>query len=145
MLSRPPGWVADFIGIPFADRGRDEAGCDCWGLVRLVYRQRFRIVLPDHTDLYDATEQVERIEGAIAAHRASWRRVSGPFFLDGDVALLRVSGRVAHVGMIIGFPWFLHSSEGAASACDRLDGLRWARRLDSVWRHPAMLAAEPGR
>lgn len=139
MLARPPGWVADFVGIPFRDHGRMDDGVDCWGLVHLVFRRRFRIHLPDHTELYQATDQVDMIACAIAAHRETWRRVSGPFLLDGDVALLRVSGRAAHVGVICGFPWFLHAEAGIGAACDRLDGLRWGRRVDSIWRHPRML------
>ena len=34
-------WSADYIGIPFAAEGADHTGCDCWGLVCLVYRKVF--------------------------------------------------------------------------------------------------------
>ena len=39
--------VRKYLGIPFADHGRDQDGCDCWGLCCLVYRQEWGIALPD--------------------------------------------------------------------------------------------------
>lgn len=29
-------WWNEYVGLPFADKGRTREGCDCWGLVRLV-------------------------------------------------------------------------------------------------------------
>jgi len=29
-------WATPLIGIPFQERGRSLAGCDCWGLVRFA-------------------------------------------------------------------------------------------------------------
>lgn len=133
---RPAPWAAEFVGIPFRPHGRDETGVDCWGLVCLVYRRRFGLLLPDHTDAYDDPCGVEAVAAAIAARREGWRRLSGPFFHDGDVVLLRVSGRAAHVGVIAAPPWFLHAQEGTGVVCDRLDGWRWRTAADSVWRHP---------
>jgi len=138
-LYRPPPWVRPYIGIPFAEHGRTREGCDCWGLVRLVLGERWRIWLPSFSESYRDTDDREAIEALLAEERVAWRRISGPFFHEGDVVLLRVGGRAMHLGLIVGFPWMLHVERGIDAACDRLDGLRWARAVDSVWRHPEML------
>ena len=41
MLSR-------FIGIPFKVGGEDFEGCDCWGLVKLYFKQILDIDIPDY-------------------------------------------------------------------------------------------------
>ena len=41
MLSR-------FIGIPFKVGGEDFEGCDCWGLVKLYFKQVLDIDIPDY-------------------------------------------------------------------------------------------------
>lgn len=49
---QPPAWCADYIGVPFLERGRDRAGCDCWGLVRLVLAERFGVAVPSYAGDY---------------------------------------------------------------------------------------------
>ena len=41
--------LSNFVGIPHADLGRDRAGCDCYGLLRLVYAEDLGIALPSFT------------------------------------------------------------------------------------------------
>jgi len=37
----------DYLRIPFLMLGRNRKGCDCWGLVSLIYREKLNIYLPD--------------------------------------------------------------------------------------------------
>jgi len=42
--------IKGYVGIPFIDGGRNRLGCDCGGLVRLVYQDR-GIELPEYLDI----------------------------------------------------------------------------------------------
>ena len=39
--------INDFIGIPFVSKGRTFRGCDCYGLVKLYYKEVLNIELPE--------------------------------------------------------------------------------------------------
>lgn len=142
-LRRPPAWCADYVGIPFLEHGRDRNGCDCWGLVRLVLAERFGIFMPSYADAYRSTKDARTIAATLAEQRSAWRRVSGPHFREGDVALLEIDGLAMHVGLIVGWPWILHVQGGIDSACDRLDRPHWAngwaQGRHSAWRHPGLV------
>lgn len=138
-LHRPPSWTAEYVGIPFAPGGATRQGCDCWGLVRLVFRARWRIVLPGFEQGIDPADRGAVAAAFAAAPARGWRRIDPSSAREADVALLRVGGAPCHVGLIVGWPWLLHVERGTDAALDRLDGVRWARRLDSVWRHEEMV------
>lgn len=39
--------MMNYIGIPFVDSGRDFKGCDCFGLMKLYYKNELNIDIPD--------------------------------------------------------------------------------------------------
>lgn len=39
--------IDKFIGIPFVNKGRNYNGCDCYGLVKLYYKDILGIDIPD--------------------------------------------------------------------------------------------------
>ncbi|GLI23495.1 cell wall-associated NlpC family hydrolase [Xanthobacter flavus] len=132
----PDGWSTPYVGIPFVDGGRDRAGCDCWGLVHLVYREVIGINLPTYGEIsaHDVARVTERIREDSAG--APWLPVTGaprPF----DVLVMR--GKPLHVGVMVDAAHVLHV-EAATSAVivpvSRAPQVRWRR--EGTFRHEAL-------
>lgn len=106
-------WWTDYIGIPFADRGRDRSGCDCWGLVRLVYAERCGIDLPSYLDGYRDIADGEGLARGMAVMLPDWR-ASDP--VEFAVPLIRFHQGRLHVGILVDGRRMLHV-ERAKLAC----------------------------
>ena len=39
--------ITNYIGVPYKDKGRDLKGCDCFGLVKLYYKNELSINIPE--------------------------------------------------------------------------------------------------
>lgn len=126
-------WVADYIGIPYLERGRDRAGCDCWGLVRLVLEQQFQVSLPSLAGDYEAVDDAltQRLIDSTSA-AVSAKPVTAPE--PGDIAVLRVEGIPAHVGIVVGGGNLLHVRRGTESHVSRLASSVIAARLEGFYR-----------
>lgn len=98
----PMKWTGDYVGIPFADGGRDRNGCDCWGLVALVYREQLQIELPAYGDIsaHDLVQVASKISAG-ADDAEVWLPVTEPRMYD--VVVMRAWGeRIAgHVGIYV--------------------------------------------
>lgn len=107
-----PAWVRHYIGLPFQDLGRDRHGVDCWGLVRLVARERFGIEMPLWDGGYPGCDI--RDMRAMATHVASALPLFAPVMVpaDGDVVLVRVANLPVHVGLVVAPGWMLHAAFG---------------------------------
>lgn len=143
-----PAWVAGYIGIEFAERGRTrESGLDCWGLYRLASAERFGLMLPSESDGYSSTRHGEQISEIIKERVASrnWARVEVGELQVGDCGLFRIGGREHHVGMIVARGLMLHALEGIDSCVQRLDDPEWEKRFIAFYRYcgPVRLAARP--
>jgi cell wall-associated NlpC family hydrolase len=131
--------------LRFRDGGRDWKGVDCWGLVRLIYREELGIELPDYGDVS------ARDLGAVARHvtRDSllppWNRVEDPAAFDGVSfrgAAIRAVDRQAgmHVGLMIGSRRLIHIDEGAGVQVAPIDHPSFRHRILHFVRHDALLA-----
>ena len=134
--------IADLVGHPYRPGGRDPdgGGLDCWGLVRVVLG-RLGVTLPLYADtLWDSPADSERAAAvALGEAEAAWTQVEPAACRPGDVALLRIDGLPVHVGVIIGWPDFLHAHKAAGAAViDRLTSPQWRHRLVAVYRHPGV-------
>lgn len=138
-----PDWVGDYIGLPFADRGRDRNGVDCWGLVRLVYQEVWGVAMPAYDDGYIDTGRTcfSDIAVALTDHcmaSTTWRRIDAGAEAVGDMALFQIMGLPVHVGLVVASTKMIHAETGTNVVLDRYDGLRWGGRLIGFWR-PAWL------
>lgn len=84
-------WYTKYVGIPFVEKGRDENGCDCWGLVRLIYKNELGIDLPDYLDCYETTNDREKLSSVIKEQtEKNW--VSDQEHKEFDVIILMMRG-----------------------------------------------------
>jgi cell wall-associated NlpC family hydrolase len=135
-------WSAGFIGLPWADRGRTRAGCDCWGLVRLVYQEVAGIDLPSFDEAYVTAEEQSVVAAVIADVRqggrgaSPWLEVAGPAE-SLDLLLFRCGRHESHVGVVVDprRALMLHSQNRDQSRIESFDRAEWARRRIGFFRH----------
>ena len=128
-----PQWAIDYVGVPFVEHGRDAGGCDCWGLVRLVYREVFGRVLPGYYGAYSDSHDGASISALINREARHWAPVDKP--RPGDVVVCRIEGRPWHVGVLLTEGVMLHTERGTDAVVERIDGLRWQRRIEGYYRY----------
>ena len=125
-------WSNKYINIPFKDWGRDLDGCDCWGLVRLVYQNEFDIALPDFSEQYDINDP-KLLHELIAQQKEGWEPVNEPE--AGCVVLFRMFGSESHVGIAVSSTHFLHAREKYASAVESFQSTEWKDRIAGYFKY----------
>jgi len=129
-----PAFAATYVGIPYLDKGRDRAGIDCWGAVRLVLDEVFHVKLPSYADTYSDGDDWAAIGAAVRAGLLDgWRRVEPAH--AGDLLVLAIARRPWHCALMLDAVHFLHAAPGDSTVIDRLDSPRWARRIEGIYRH----------
>ncbi len=141
MTAQTAHWSATYVGLPWLDRGRDQTGCDCWGLARLVYAVELGIELPTYVGDYPSAGEAAEIDRLIrdALDGGPWIEVSaaGEF----DLVLFRLGRWDSHIGIMVDGKRMLHMMGRDAAKVERIDGAVWARRQCGVWRHHSRFEA----
>lgn len=130
-----PFWAGHYIGLPYKSRGRDSAGLDCWGLVRLILHEQMDIQVPCYTAFYDSATNHEQIGPLVRRESLNWGRVREAEGRLGDVVVLRMRGQPMHVGFILDERHMLHIEQGINSVIERYDSLKWKKRITGIFRH----------
>jgi cell wall-associated NlpC family hydrolase len=104
--------LGDFVGIPFVDRGRDYYGCDCMGLVHLIFKE-YGIDIPTYDVKCDDTKAISEQFCWLYDNKESngWAEIEEPeepclitFAIDGNMP-----DQVCHVGTYVGNGKFIHT------------------------------------
>jgi cell wall-associated NlpC family hydrolase len=132
-------WSADFVGLPWQEKGRGRDGIDCWGLCTLVYAERLAIALPHYTEAYVSVQERAEIAALFdgGAAQRPWVQMPPGQEREFDIALMRSGRLLAHVGIVIGGGRMLHiERKGLSQIENYLDG-PWRLRLAGLYRHEA--------
>jgi len=101
--------------------------------VRLVYRERFGILLPGPVVDVSALDRAA-IEPALDLTReAFWKAADDP--RPGDVVSLRIGGAESHVGLVATPGRMLHVLEGGHAVIETYTSRRWKERVAGVYRY----------
>ena len=109
-------WFGKYIGLPFEDGGRGPDRVDCWGLLRMCFRDRLGVDLPSYGEI-SARDLIRVARAMDAGKDDGWRAVSVP--REMDVALMRSGrggSRVVHVGVMVDHRRVLHVEAASAAA-----------------------------
>lgn len=128
-------WCNKYIKIPFKDCGRDENGCDCWGLARLIYRDELGIELPTLTG-YSDTHDRRVIADLYEGEHPRWVEVPLGQEKEFDIIIFRTMGLPTHVGVAIGDGFMIHCERSIGTCISNYrKEMLWKKRIVGVYRH----------
>lgn len=131
-----PAWSAQYLNLPFLERGRSRQGIDCYGLVRLVYQEQRGIELPTYTESYATTQDRDEIAALCRGEVArQWQEIPTKEAQLFDGVIFRIMGQASHFGMVLEAPYFLHAMREIWSTIERWDSLLWQKRFVTVVRY----------
>ena len=128
-------WTDRYVGIRFASQGRTLAGCDCWGLVRLIYQTELGITLPEYGEI-SATDLVEVSKNISSGYVSEpWTAVDTA--TEFDVAVMRFHGsrNVGHVGVMVDSEHVVHTEKGIDASVVPMNHMTIRHRLVCFRRH----------
>jgi len=132
-------WTHKYVGVPFRSQGRDARGCDCWGLVRLIYWLELQIELPLYGEI-SATDLIAVSNNITEGYqREQWHSVEQPH--EFDVAVMRYYGKkqVGHVGVMVSQNELIHTERGFDAAIVPLTHMTIRNRIVGFRRHEEVL------
>ncbi len=125
-------WYNKYVGIPYVEKGRDVNGVDCWGLVRLIYKDQYNIELPSFADEY-IPKDTSRISELVHQYNEGWDRATAP--VEGAGVLFNIYGHASHMGVMLDKVNFIHSIRGADTSISRIDSPKWAKRIEGYYTY----------
>ena len=130
-------WTEQYLSIPFEDHGRDMSGCDCYGLLRIVYLREFGIHLPILLDGYDSTEDRKVVENLLSnnAMVIGFQQVELKEAQPFDVLIIRQAGVNCHLGIVVQKGLVLHTEQNKGVVVEDYNRPHLKPRVREIWRY----------
>lgn len=144
-------WAASYLGIPFLERGVSRRGCDCWGLLCLIFTEQRGIALPDYAEVPAGANRA-KIDAILAASidSSAWQPVAPGAERAFDVVLMRgiirhegaAHSRPIHVGCVIAPGRLIHiEQESGVMIADYRRHPVTSKRVEGFFRYAREMAA----
>ena len=127
-------WVKKYIGIPFVSNGRTFWCCDCYGLVRLVLHNEYGIDLPEFADVYSSAFDVKETARLFAENLPVLTVKKIPAPEEKALVIITELGVPAHVGIVAGGGYILHTGIKTNSVCQRASHPALRGRIEGYYR-----------
>ena len=131
-----------YMRIPFKEHGRGFDGCDCGGLLILIYRNELGIELPDLAHLYQTTqieswEDVkETISRGVREYPSFVEVPKGEAIQPFDVIVFNIASHPIHIGIVVNDRMFIHILEGYTNVRqERIHSANWIKRIEGIYRY----------
>lgn len=125
--------IDTYVGLLYKSLGRDKNGIDCYGLVRLFYRDELGIKLPSLNGKYDDSENGDQTGAVVTSEiKSRWKKIDSPRY--GDVVVFRMRHMATHIGVVLDDSTFLHALKGRNSCIERLTHILWRSRIYGYYR-----------
>ena len=124
--------LAKYIGIPFKGRGDSFDGADCYGLLRLFYREELGIDVPDPKVCCGITKLA--FSAYLKESQAHWKIVQKPELYCAVALALdpNIPAQVQHIGIYLGDK-LLHTLSNVGSNISKISDYKWAIKAYHVW------------
>lgn len=126
-----PPWLAEYIGIPFIPNGRTRDGCDCYGLVRLVFSEQLNRQLPLLDNSYTTRDEEERLINKQLPLINAVPTLSNTF---GSLVVMSVFNKLSHVGIYVGDDCILHTEKATGSLIANIHSPSFKPRIEGYYR-----------
>ena len=100
-----------FFQIPYRNNGRDFNGCDCYGLVKLLAKEKQGITLPDFNYENAQSNDNEKFFNQ-EKNNHHWKRCEPK---EGAIIVIRIEGIAKHIGYMLDATSFMHITQQGVS------------------------------
>ena len=127
----------DFTRIPYLENGRDENGCDCYGLVWLYYRHILKIELPDYPNANHGPKHASPLF-ITEIYKYFDRLCDNDTVKMGDLVLIKnESDKPDHIGVMIDDTRMMQSNEKYNVSIARVS--RFKSSIYGIYRHGSLI------
>jgi len=127
--------MTKYIGIPFEDRGQSLSGADCYGLLRLIFKEDCQIDIPEFLASCHSSKAI--FSDYLKQISEYWEPVSN--FKKYDVVAMSHDpshpSMVQHFGLYIGNGLMLHTLENIGSHIVELNTMNYYIKGVYRWKN----------